>query len=110
HADLPGFSRQEQQCLAALILNQRGKPALAALQALPGAMRGEMIKLCVLLRLAVLLCRNRRAPAAARVTVQGAAIRLKFPRGWLSKHPLTRADLNDETQHLKALRVRLKFS
>jgi len=110
HADLPGFSRQEQQCLAALILNQRGKPALAVLQALPAGMRGALMKLCVLLRLAVLLCRNRRAPASARVTVRGAAIKLKFPRGWLNQHPLTRADLNDEAQHLKTLRVKLKFS
>ncbi len=110
HADLPGFSHREQQYLAALVLSQRGKPGLAAMRVFPRAARGALMKLCVLLRLAVLLCRNRRAPAAPRVTVRGDAIKLTFPRGWLNKHPLTRADLNDEAEHLKALRVRLKFN
>ncbi len=59
NADLSGFSRQEQRVLAALIRGHRRKVAPALAQALPEGLRECTLKLCVLLRLAVLLRRGR---------------------------------------------------
>jgi exopolyphosphatase/guanosine-5'-triphosphate,3'-diphosphate pyrophosphatase len=58
--------------------------------------------LSVLLRLAVRLHRGRRARAFPRIliSVKKNRIELRFPRAWLDKHPLTRADLDDERLRL----------
>ena len=36
-------------------------------------------------------------------------IDVRFPRGWLARNPLTRADLALEAGYLKAARTRLRF-
>jgi exopolyphosphatase/guanosine-5'-triphosphate,3'-diphosphate pyrophosphatase len=38
------------------------------------------------------------------------SLRIDFPRGWLDRHPLTRADLDQERDFLAEAGLRLDFS
>ncbi len=102
NSELPGFSADEQALLAALVRSHRRRLLADALRALPGG-RGELgLRLCVLLRLAVLLFRSRQPEPLPVLHVQAdrATLRIGFPAGWLHRHPLTRADLEREAAHL----------
>jgi len=103
HADMPGFSRSAQALLAVLIRGHRRKFPLAALAALPAETATAARRLCVLLRLAVLLHRSRsRQPLPMlALKVSERQIELYFPPAWLEAHPLTYADLEQEAQYLK---------
>jgi exopolyphosphatase/guanosine-5'-triphosphate,3'-diphosphate pyrophosphatase len=109
-ADLPGFSWQEQQQLAALIRGHRRKFPLDVFEMLPMASRPGAQRLCVLLRLAVLLHRARHDIdlKGLRIRVAKRVVQIRFARGWLRRHPLTQADLELEIQWLKAAGVRLE--
>jgi exopolyphosphatase/guanosine-5'-triphosphate,3'-diphosphate pyrophosphatase len=112
HADLPGFPSQEQQLLAAIVGNHRRKLLLASLDELSPPWHVKALYLIVLLRLAVLLHRGRgpRSLADIRLAVRGKSAELAFPRGWLSDHPLTVADLEQETDYLGAAGFKLKIA
>jgi exopolyphosphatase/guanosine-5'-triphosphate,3'-diphosphate pyrophosphatase len=109
NSDLPGFSRDDQQTLATLILGHRRKPQREAFDALPAGVATRALRLCVLLRLAVLLHRSRserRAPML-RLAAGRESLRVRFPDGWLARHPLTRADLDEECSLLAEAGFRL---
>ncbi|QKT02943.1 Ppx/GppA family phosphatase [Ectothiorhodospiraceae bacterium 2226] len=110
HADLPGFSRDEQQRLALLVLAHRRKFPLEAVQRLPEAARQSLTRLAVLLRLAVVLHRGRNPEPipTPSLGVDGDRLLLDFPPGWLDQHPLTRADLAQEAQYLRPLHLTLR--
>jgi len=112
NADLPGFSRQEQALLATLVLNHRRKFRRAAFDALVKRLRKQGRRLCVLLRLAVLLHRGRTADQVPDIelNLSGKNIKLQFPDAWLSQHMLTQADLVREQGHLKKAGFTLEFS
>ena len=40
-----------------------------------------------------------------RLAASGSRYRLRFPKGWLDDHPLTRADLAQESDQLEAFGV-----
>jgi exopolyphosphatase/guanosine-5'-triphosphate,3'-diphosphate pyrophosphatase len=98
HADMPGFSREEQQVLGALVGSHRRRLQVEDFRALPVAREQEALRLCVLLRLAVCLMRGRspRPLPAVKLKAGPRRLRVVFPRGWLARHPLTRADLVNE--------------
>ena len=111
HADLTGFSRGEQQLLAELVLNHRRKFRVESFDALVKGVRKTGKRLCVLLRLAVLLHRGRtheQVPDVA-VRVKGKSVSLKFPAEWLDNHLLTSADLKEEKNHLAYAGFKLNF-
>ncbi|MBI5365242.1 MAG: exopolyphosphatase, partial [Planctomycetes bacterium] len=99
HGDLPGFSRDDQLVLAALIDGHRRKLPTERFAALPPALQRSALRLCLLLRLAVLLERRRgqEASPALRLVLRGKEALLVFPEGWLDANPLTRADLEEES-------------
>jgi exopolyphosphatase/guanosine-5'-triphosphate,3'-diphosphate pyrophosphatase len=104
YSDMPGFSQQEQQILALLVQGHRRKLPVAKLNLLPKELRQSTLRLCLLLRLAVLLNRNR-SPAALpclMFKVDQKTLKLKFPAGWLMQHPLTEANLVREAMYVKA--------
>jgi len=104
HADLPGFSRTEQSLLATLILNHRQKFRMNSFECLVTRAQKPGLKLCVLLRLAVLLHRGRSDEQVPDISIQvdKSDIMLRFPEYWLEQHSLTHADLKKECQFLKA--------
>lgn len=111
HADLSGFTRQEQDVLAALVLGHRRRFPIDAFLALPRPARDCARHLCVLLRLAVLIHRGRSAGAAPEplVTAVADTLRLTFPPDWLAQHPLTRVEFEDEAERLAAAGIGLEI-
>lgn len=105
HADMPGFSREDQELLAALLLAHRRKLNESYFSALSGEHAWMARCLSVLLRVSVRLHRGRRFRAlpGMKLSVRKNRIDLRFPRGWLDKHPLTRADLEDERERLQVV-------
>ncbi|MCM8594685.1 MAG: HD domain-containing protein [Candidatus Accumulibacter sp.] len=103
HSDLPGYSRDDQQLLAALVRRHRRSFPSDAFAGLPKEWARPAARLCALLRLAVVLHRGRSSDPlpALGLHVAGRRIRLGFPRGWLDGHPLTRADLLCEARLLR---------
>jgi len=112
NADLPGFSQQQQAILAALVRGHRRKLPIDVFEALPETTRDCARRLCVLLRLAVLLHRGRSCAAqpGVRLSTGGSALTLAFPDGWLEHRPLTRFELEEEASYLKAGGFSLAFA
>lgn len=93
-ADMPGFSKKDQERLALLVLGQRGK-----LEKLPlSPVLNSLWRLVLCLRLAVLLHRSRDdAPLLPFFVKQsGAGFQLELPADWLLANPLSAAALADE--------------
>jgi exopolyphosphatase/guanosine-5'-triphosphate,3'-diphosphate pyrophosphatase len=111
NADLPGFSRQEQQRLAALVRAHRRKFPVAAFKEVPGRRKGPLRRLAMILRLAVILHRGRTPDAVPPVALEPgkSALAMAFPEGWLDAHPLTAGDLENEAAYLEAADFRLTF-
>lgn len=108
HADLPGFSRRDQLMLAMLVRGQRRNIPKGKLQDLEEESR-IMIRLCVLLRFAILFHHIRDPHQAPDVHLKAgdASLDIEFPQGWLDNHPLTQADFAQEAQWLKRIDFKL---
>jgi exopolyphosphatase/guanosine-5'-triphosphate,3'-diphosphate pyrophosphatase len=110
NADMPGFPREEQHLLAAVVGAHRRKIHLETIEELipPWHLKAEF--LIVLLRLAVLLNRGRSPAALPDIDFHPKARTLEvvFPKGWIADHPLTAADLEQEIEYLQAAGFRLK--
>jgi exopolyphosphatase/guanosine-5'-triphosphate,3'-diphosphate pyrophosphatase len=111
HADLPGFSRPEQAMLATLVLSHRQRFRINAFEDLVEQVQLPAIRLCVLLRLAVLFHRGRTDEQVPDVVLKAGKnfIEVHFPYGWLDQHPLTQADLGKEYDYLKQANITLLF-
>jgi exopolyphosphatase/guanosine-5'-triphosphate,3'-diphosphate pyrophosphatase len=98
NADMPGFSRDDQLLLAALIQGHRRKLLRERFKGVSPGRLPVALRLCVLLRLAVRLNRNRTARPLhiEALRVRKDRVELTFPPAWLDEHPLTRADLEAE--------------
>jgi exopolyphosphatase/guanosine-5'-triphosphate,3'-diphosphate pyrophosphatase len=109
NSDMPGFSRQDQARLAALVRGHRRKLTRSLFAEFPGAGGDVLLRLCVLLRVAVRLHRTRSPKPLRGLQVSTSAdkLQLRFPAGWLEKHPLTRADLEEEDALLGECGIRL---
>jgi exopolyphosphatase/guanosine-5'-triphosphate,3'-diphosphate pyrophosphatase len=112
HADMPGFSRQDQEILAALIRAHRRKFPVKLFRELPAPWNEAARQLAVILRLAVVLNRSRHSAPHPEIRVEGDERRvcLRFSERWLDEHPLTMADLQQEAEYLRSADIRLEFS
>jgi len=86
NADMPGFSRQEQQWMALLVLGCRG-----GLDKVEGALAVASLRAQLLsLRLAVLFHHARQPIETPRVAIRaGRTFAVDLPARWLRAHPLT---------------------
>jgi exopolyphosphatase / guanosine-5'-triphosphate,3'-diphosphate pyrophosphatase len=111
HSDMPGFSWQEQRLVGTLVGVHRRRFPADSFDKLPKETRRVARRLAVLLRLSVLLHRGRAESDLPRfhLSARKRAVRLRFPRGWLKRNPLTHADLMREAQYLKTARFVLEF-
>jgi exopolyphosphatase/guanosine-5'-triphosphate,3'-diphosphate pyrophosphatase len=105
HSDMPGFSRPDQEELAALILAQRGNLKKVGFLLADGVHAGLILSL----RLAVLLCHARRpAPLVGWSLKSGrASFELSLDREWLARHPLSEHLLEEESEHWQRVGQRL---
>ncbi len=112
HSDLAGFSLRDQQILAALVRGHRRKLPLDDVALLPKPLQEPVTKMMVILRLAVLLRRDRSDVDMPSIKASASSnkIKLEFPEGWLEAHPLSHADLVGEQKVLEAVAIKLSFS
>lgn len=111
HADLPGFSRQDQQVLALLVRSHRRKLQFKCFESLPVDTPAKLVRLALLLRLAVLLHRSRsdgEIPILA-LKAREARLSIRFEPSWLEENPLTFADLSSEVAVMKSAGLKLSF-
>lgn len=109
NADMPGFSRDDQELVASLIRMHRRKLALGKEAAKPGE---TVIRMAVLLRLAVLLnrARSHKPLPPFGIDAVGDKVVLSFPADWLADQPLTAADLAQEALDLKDAGIALEVT
>src|SRR5690606_4709669 len=111
NADMPGFAREAQALLARLVGAHRKKLSLDGLEDLTPPWDSRAQYLMLILRLAVLLHRDRSAEPAPDVTLVGKprTLELRFRSRAFRARPLTAADLDDETAYLRAQGFRLRI-
>ncbi|MET0547758.1 MAG: exopolyphosphatase, partial [Xanthomonas sp.] len=111
NSDIAGFSRQQQQFLAALVRTHRRGIPKSAFDALPDRLLSSARRLAALLRLAVLLHRAHEADPIPQLDARadGNTLTLGMSRRWIDMRPLVRADLEGEPQDMAGLGVVLKL-
>ncbi|MGF1511686.1 MAG: exopolyphosphatase [Myxococcota bacterium] len=112
NAEMPGFSREEQAMLAAILRAHRRKLRRKDFKHLSAQRQALAQSLAVILRLAVSLHRSRTDEALPELKVDVVnenSLLLRFPPGWLKLHPLLQADLESEAEYLRAVDVELSF-
>jgi len=108
NADMPGFSRMEQQRLARIVLAHRGK--LGKVQ--DAGLEGTDWLLVFAMRLAALLMRSRSDAPLPPLRVAGDAVgfSLEVAQSWLDDNPLTGAALEAESEVWKAVGMKLQVN
>ena len=101
HSDLAGFSREDQQMMALLVRGHRRnipKDRYAEL----GDEGVKLLRLCVLLRFAILFHHIRGTQQMPKVELHGGdnSLDVAFPDGWLEQNQLTQADFANEAEWL----------
>jgi exopolyphosphatase/guanosine-5'-triphosphate,3'-diphosphate pyrophosphatase len=112
NSDLPGFSFQEQQLLAALIRSHRQKFPIQVFEALPEEYFAATIRLAVILRMAVILHRSRTKMTIPELTLNASKnkLEIQFPAGWFETHALTLTDFKNEIELLEPAGIELLIS
>jgi len=102
HSDIAGFSRTEQQFLAAVVRNQRRGLNLESIDALADRIAIAALHCAQLLRISVLLHRShdRNRIPVNRLQASEGRLLLTISGEWLAAHPLTQADLATEIDYL----------
>ncbi|RYZ70496.1 MAG: exopolyphosphatase [Lysobacteraceae bacterium] len=110
HSDIAGFSRQEQQVLAALVRTHRRGIQKSAFDPIPDRLLASARRKAALLRLAVLMHRAHDADSipVLELTAKGDQLDLVVSRKWIEARPLLRADLLSEPEDMAGLGVVLK--
>jgi exopolyphosphatase/guanosine-5'-triphosphate,3'-diphosphate pyrophosphatase len=108
NADMPGFSRMEQQRLARIVLAQRGK--LGKVQ--DEGLEGSDWTLVFALRIAALALRSRTDAKLPLVRVAGddAGFAIDLPQSWLEDNPLTASALETESGYWRSIGMRLEIN
>jgi len=112
NADLPGFSRDDQQILATIIRTQRNRCSAVLFKGLNEDWRIKAQKISILLRISILLNRSRHYDnlVIPWISVNQKHIKLEFPDNFLDQHPLTAADLEKEQSILEQAGISLEIS
>ncbi len=106
NADMPGFSKKEQDRLAMLVLAQRGSLGKVLNRVAAPQEWAQMLAL----RLAVLFYRSRMEldlPREMHLEAGGGGFQLTLDKNWLARNPLTQTALESEAKDWKAVGKRL---
>jgi len=109
NSDMPGFSRQTQAELALLVGSHRRKFPMDQIKSLPEEDISRLLRRCIIVRLAILLHRSRSSDTLPEFQLRAhyTKMELTFVKNWLEDHPLTKADLDTETDYLSAIGIKL---
>lgn len=107
NTDLPGFSQQDQEVMATLILGLKGKLRPELLEPIPGRRKKVVARMVALLRLAVILKHVEVLEELPdfSVVADDATLRLEFPAGWGDDHPLTIWEIEQSLPAMEKLGV-----
>ena len=110
NSDIAGFSRQEQQMLAALVRTHRRNVPKSAFEALPERLVVPARRLAALLRLAVLVNRAHESTPlpALELTAEDDRLSMIVPQAFIDPRPLLRADLIGEVDGMSGLGLQFK--
>ena len=114
HSDLPGFSIDERRMLASLVRSHRRKLQRDSFADAIGLSGERQFRLCLLLRLAVVLNRSRspRTPKLGLEVSTGKSksdLQLTMPAGFSESQPLTIADLEREANVWRDSKYKLRI-
>ncbi len=109
NANLPGFSQEEQEQLAIMVMAHRGKVREDILAAISDIDRPAIQRLVCILRLASCFkyVENLAQLPDFSAIATDDTLHLSFPDGWLEDHPLTAQELAGERAALAKLGLRL---
>ena len=112
NADMPGFSKSEQQVLSFIIHAHRRKVPLEMLLGMPLEQREFTLRTSVLFRVACCLHRSRSTEALPdfELVTNKHNVRLRFPQAWFQNTPLTRADLDEDRERLQTAGILLEVT
>ncbi len=98
HADLPGFTHEQQSMLALLIRGHRRSMPGLAFRAFDPEPAQKLLRLVALLRLAVILERSHNDADSPKVaiSVDEDHVQVSCGPGWLEAHPLSLSELRVE--------------
>lgn len=107
HADLDGFSKQDQKILSTIIYNHQRKIDLDDFKGMPD----YVLLITLLLRVSVLFNRGRYLQESpdVEIVVTNSQIKLSFGKGWLRDHPLFKEDLHAEQKFLHQAGIALNW-
>ncbi len=111
NADLAGFSRQEQRRLSIVVGGHLGKISAEHFEDVHLDLRRMLLYLTIVLRLSVIFHRSRVASSlpAIGLSVHGDSLKLTIPDQWLTEHPLTINDLDQENTLLLNVGINLQL-
>ncbi len=111
HADIAGFSRQDQKLLATLVRLHRRKFVDKQFNDLAQPWNTAARTLSIILRLAILLNRSRHVDSTPqfKLSLNKKRMDIRFEKNWLADNPLTQADLAQEASYLETAGIKLKF-
>jgi exopolyphosphatase/guanosine-5'-triphosphate,3'-diphosphate pyrophosphatase len=111
NGDLPGFSLQEQQLVAAVVRNHRRKISTRVMEVLPDEWRKLIERLAVLLRVAVSLHRSRSPGPPLELEAQAGkrSLTLDLPAEWWRRSTLAVADLRLAARYLDGIGFTLRL-
>ncbi|NND56112.1 MAG: Ppx/GppA family phosphatase [Xanthomonadales bacterium] len=112
NSDLPGFTRQEQLFLAALVQNHRRAIPTGFLDKLPARLHEPLRMTLFCLRFACILSRSREEEAIPpfRLSSGDNTVTTSFSEQWIEKHPLTMFDLQQESRDLATIGLQFRIS
>lgn len=111
HADIAGFSRQDQKLLATLVRIHRRKFVSKLFDELAPPWNNSAKNLSIILRLAILLHRSRHTDSVPsfKLELNKKGLAICFENNWLDNNPLTQADLEQEANYLESAGIKLQF-
>lgn len=111
YSDLPGFTRQDQQIMAALVLNHRRKIRDLSTLDIQPYLHEKVLCLTLVLRLAVVLNRFRHDKVVTEFSAQAndKKLVLTFAQGWLEQQPLLLAELEREQSTWEKVGFQLEY-
>jgi len=109
HSDLPGFSQLEQRYLAVLARWHRRAISNDWHDGLPDRLQTPAARGLALLRLAIIMQRNRMHMDCSDTELRSSneQLLLLLPLDWLTQHPLTAQDLQQEVSAIQKLGITL---
>jgi len=115
NSDMAGFTRNEQERLAALVLSHRGYLKPEVFSNFRAELREGLMAVTLLLRIARILHRSRSTRPlpdwnpTARTKADVRILDLGIPAEWCEVHPLTLADLVEEAERWQRLGFELRI-